>query len=114
MSSFKIIKFKKKKILSIDPTCFLITEVNFDMILKKPIDFCVLLVFYENESIYEIIKFDGKHGFCHVHKYFEKLNVSGLKCLPSEINSDSIRYYKKDILDNWKEYLKKYRLKHKI
>jgi hypothetical protein len=114
MSSLNIIKFKKKKSLGIHPKCFLISEIDFELNQKKPINFCLLLIFYKKEKVYEVIKYDGKHGICHVHNYFEKMNIKGKNCLPSEINSKSIRIFKKDILDNWKEYLTKYRKKHKI
>ncbi|MDD4251154.1 MAG: hypothetical protein PHX27_03115 [Candidatus ainarchaeum sp.] len=114
MSHLEIINFKKKKVLGVRPKCFLITEINFDVNNKKPIDFCILLIFYKKEKVYEIIKFDGKHSFCHVHKYFEQLNDKGQNCLPSQINSTSIQIFKTDVLSNWKEYLKQYRKKYKI
>ncbi len=114
MSLYIISTKPKKKVLGIRPKCFLISDINFDVNQKKPVDFCLLLIFYKKEKVYEVIKYDGKHGVCHVHKYFEELNSLGKNCLPSEINSISIQFYKKDILNNWKEYLEKYRRKYKI
>lgn len=110
----KIIKFKKSKILDEKATCFLKSEIDFNIETKEVINFCLILLFQKEEKIYEIIKYDGSHGFCHTHKYYEKLNAFGKKCYPSQINPKSILIHKKDITQNWKEYLKKYKKKWNI
>ncbi len=110
----KVKKFKNTKILDKDAKCNFVTEIDFNEDTKAPINFCLLLVFHQNETVYEIIKYDGSHGFCHVHKYFEKLNVEGEECLPTQINAKSILIFKKDIQDNWEDYVTKYRRKWKI
>ncbi len=110
----KIVKFKKNKILDESAKCTLVTEIDFDEDSKKPINFCVLLLFQSGEIIYEIIKYDGTHRSCHVHKYYEKLNSIGESCLPSQINSKSITCFKDDVKANWKSYVAAYRKKLKI
>jgi hypothetical protein len=105
----KIVKFKKTKILDKDAKCVFKSEIDFDSEKKKIINFCLILVFHEGEEIHEIIKYDGSHGYCHVHKYYEKMGAKGEKCYPSQIDSKSIIVYKKDIFEKWEKYIEKYR-----
>jgi hypothetical protein len=104
-------KFTNVKVLDEDATCSLVTEIDFDVDKRVPIDFCFLLLFYKEEKVYEIIKYDGAHGTCHVHRYFEKKDSVGESCLPSQINSKSLLVFKKDLLDNWHDYVGSYRKK---
>ena len=110
----KIIKFKRDKVLDSNAQCNIVTEIDFDTVTKKPINFCLILIYHKEETIYEIIKYDGSHKICHVHKYFNELNSKGEDCLPSQINNISIIAFKQDILDNWRNYLSKYKKKWKI
>lgn len=110
----KIEKYKKTKVLDKNACCFLVTEIDFDLETKKVVNFCLVLLFHKDETIYEIIKYDGTHGICHVHKYYEKRFAKGETCLPSQINTKSIIYYKEDILKNYQIYLKQYKSKWKI
>jgi hypothetical protein len=110
----RIKKFSNSKILDEDAQCSLVTEIDFDIDNKIPIDFCFLLLFYKGEKVYEVIKYDGAHGKCHVHKYFEKKNSEGEECLPSQIDNKALITFKTDISDNWEEYINKYKKKWKL
>lgn len=66
------------------------------------------MLFQKGEEIYEIIKYDGSPDHCHVHKYYEKLNIFKEKCYPTQIEPKSIITHKNDIIQNQKRYLKKY------
>ena len=102
------------KVLDEDSRCSFVTEIDFDLDKKIPIDFCFILLFYKDEMVYEVIKYDGAHGFCHVHKYFENKKPKGEACLPSQINNKSLIEFKKDILKNWNYYLERYHKKWKV
>jgi hypothetical protein len=73
MISMEIIKFKRIKVLGDDASCTMIIETDMVVETKEILDFCIILIYFHEESRYEIIKYDGlTHGICHVHKYFEK------------------------------------------
>ena len=110
----QIKKFSNVKVLDKDSRCSFVTEIDFNIEKRTPLNFCFLLLFYKGETVYEVIKYDGSHGKCHVHKYFEKKNSKGENCLPSQINNKSLIVFKNDILENWKEYIARYRKKWKV
>ena len=107
-------KFTNVKVLDEDSRCSFVTEIDFDVDKRIPIDFCFLLLFYKGETVHEVIKYDGAHGTCHVHKYFEKKESKGESCLPSQIDNKALILFKRDILENWSNYINQYKKKWKI
>lgn len=106
-----IVKYKKSKILDTNSNIILKTEIEFDTNSKLIKNFSIVLVLFEKEEYYEIIKYDASHGFCHVHKFYENLIDPGEKVLPSQISPKCVILFKNDVQKNWREYASKYKRK---
>ncbi len=104
-------KFKKSKVLDNNSNIILKTEIEFNTKTKTIINFSIILVLFEKNYYYEIIKYDASHKYCHVHKFYENINDQGKPILPSQISPKAISYFKNDVLKNWKDYSEKYKRK---
>ena len=94
---------EKKIPLNKELTDFLIITLDFDFNSKKKlIGFCLMQVFYTEEKVIEIIKFDTAHGVCHAHRNYKDKKDS------NKINRETFNELKKDVKQNWKTYKRLY------
>ncbi len=103
-----IVTFEKKKPLDEDLQNFILTRIDFNDKTKEINGFCIIHLYFFEEKVYEIIKFDTAHGFCHVHRYYKEdncLESFGLK----KICQESFNEFRDDIKKNWKKYLNLYK-----
>ncbi|MEK6959008.1 MAG: hypothetical protein AABW59_03120 [archaeon] len=101
-------KFKRSKVLDTEGNVLLKAEIDFDADTKTIVDFCVMLILQKEDAIHVVVKYDAAHGNNHVHRYYERLNSFGEEVLPKVVSARSVRLFKDDLIDNWKEYVRLY------
>lgn len=99
-----IVIFEKKKSLNNALQDFIITRIDFDDDSKEIVSFCVLQIYVESETAHEVIKFDTAHGFCHVHRFYWRLDHRGERLVGKDISQESFNECRDDIKENWKKY----------
>jgi len=104
-----IITFQKKKELDESGENQIIVTIDIDKETKKIICFCILQLGRIKGKQIEIVKYDSCHGECHVHKYYTEQKHPEKSDLP--INQETINYFKKEIIENWRQNLTKMMLK---
>ena len=102
-----IVHYEKKKPFGNSTEDFLVTTLDFVEETKKIHAFSVLLVSYYGENVYEIIKYDTAHGYCHVHRFYKILNHEGER-IDRGISAETFYQCRKDIKENWEKYKKAY------
>lgn len=100
--------FDKKRLLNGSLDDFIITKVGFDRSQKKLVSFCVLQLHYSGENKHEIIRFDSAHGYCHVHRFYQRLDDEGKKIKGRTISQTTFDECRQDIKNNWTNYKKLY------
>jgi hypothetical protein len=94
----KLVNFFRRRALGTEGKDFLTTSIDFDADTKRIVRFCVVQLHQYKEQLFEIVKYDSAHGFCHV------LDNKGQKLLDNQINEKSLLEFKNDIRQNWQEY----------
>jgi hypothetical protein len=99
--------FEKKKPLDSSLDDFIVTSLDLDDEKQGPdklISFCVSQIHNADDEVYEIIRFDCAHGYCHAHKFYRDLQHKGEKFGSGRITPENFHKCKEDIKDNWKRY----------
>ena len=99
-----LVNFFGRKSLGTEGKDFFTTSIDFDLDTKKIVRFCVVQLHQHKEQLFEIVKYDSAHGFCHVHRYFSALDDKGQRLLDNQINEKSLLEFKNDVKQNWQEY----------
>jgi hypothetical protein len=94
--------FEKKEPLGESLDDFLISVLEFEG--KRLVSFKVLQIQYSGEEVHEILKYDTSHGYCHVHRYYKRLNASGEPLSGKEVSQASFEECRADIKKNWQKY----------
>lgn len=106
VNRMNIVTYEKKKPLNNSLSDFIFTKIEFDKDSKKLISFCVSQIYYSEEKIHEIIRFDTAHGNCHIHRFYRELSHKGERIINREISQEGFNECREDIGKDWKKYKK--------
>jgi hypothetical protein len=104
----QIVQFEKKKMLGNSTTDFLVRIFDFNTETKKVVSFCVVQICFVEGENHEIIKYDAAHGYCHVHKNYQRNSKKIETLFNKEICQETCKECAKDIETNWQKYKKHY------
>jgi hypothetical protein len=101
-------KFRRSRVLDEEGNVIFRAEIDFDEDKKVVVNYCILLILQKGQQIHIVVKYDAAHGSNHVHKYYERLDAPAEEVLPTDVSSKAALVFKKDIMENWKQYVERY------
>ncbi|MFH0954713.1 MAG: hypothetical protein V1777_01265 [Candidatus Micrarchaeota archaeon] len=99
--------YEKQKPLNGSVEDFIIARHEFDENSKEFFGFSVTQISQVPDEVYTILRYYCSHGYCHCHRFYQSLN-SKREDLQMPITPKTFAWCRKDILDNWQEYKKRY------
>ena len=83
------------------------TEIHYEQDTKQITNFVVIQLLEHEEVTHEVKKHDCAHQKYHIHNYYEGPHTKVINTT-EPVTAELYWRAKKDILENWEEYRKRY------